>query len=190
VQLPGAENNWNVGAAVALRSGVPLVGAPGASVGGLDRAGAAWSISHTWAPLGEVICGPATPNSTGHGASLVARGSDVANDRSLTLEAAFLPRFSFAYALASETPGFLVNPGGSQGTICLSGAVGRLVTNFQQAGTNGRITIVVDTTSIPDPQLGPVPILAGETWWFQVWYRDANPGVTSNFTDALGITFQ
>ncbi|MCP3919930.1 MAG: hypothetical protein GY711_30745 [bacterium] len=27
-------------------------------------------------------------------------------------------------------------------------------------------------------------VLAGETWFFQCWYRDNNPGPTSHFTDA------
>ncbi|MCP3916270.1 MAG: hypothetical protein GY711_12005 [bacterium] len=29
----------------------------------------------------------------------------------------------------------------------------------------------------------------GETWNFQCWYRDNNPGPTSNFTDAVSVTF-
>jgi hypothetical protein len=37
---------------------------------------------------------------------------------------------------------------------------------------------------------GPVAILPGETWNFQAWYRDLNPGTTSNFTDGISITFQ
>jgi hypothetical protein len=28
------------------------------------------------------------------------------------------------------------------------------------------------------------------TWNFQRWYRDLNPGSTSNFTDALRVTFR
>jgi hypothetical protein len=32
--------------------------------------------------------------------------------------------------------------------------------------------------------------MAGETWNFELWYRDNNPGPTSNFSDGLTITFQ
>jgi hypothetical protein len=31
--------------------------------------------------------------------------------------------------------------------------------------------------------------IPGETWYFQAWHRDANPTLTSNFTDAVSITF-
>ena len=26
-------------------------------------------------------------------------------------------------------------------------------------------------------------------WYFQLWHRDANPTLTSNFTDAVAVTF-
>ena len=33
-------------------------------------------------------------------------------------------------------------------------------------------------------------IAAGETWSFQTWHRDSAGGqATSNFTDAVGVTF-
>ncbi|MFT5733883.1 MAG: hypothetical protein ACI8WY_002564 [Planctomycetota bacterium] len=189
IDLPGANESWFVGSAVAMGAGLPIIGARGAwSVAGVEGRGAAWSVCHTWAPLGDLLCAPAVPNSTGTPASLVAHGSEVATARNVILEAGFLPRFSFAYALASKDSGFSALPGGSQGNICLTGAVGRIVQEFRQAGTDGRISIALDTTTMPQPN-GAESIAAGETWWFQVWYRDANPGVTSNFTDAVGITF-
>ncbi|MCP4035984.1 MAG: hypothetical protein GY733_03545 [bacterium] len=30
----------------------------------------------------------------------------------------------------------------------------------------------------------------GDTWNFQCWYRDNNPGPTSNFTDAVTVVLQ
>jgi hypothetical protein len=30
----------------------------------------------------------------------------------------------------------------------------------------------------------------GETWSFQAWFRDVNPGVTSNFTDGVAVTLR
>ncbi len=190
IEVPDAADSWNVGHSVALQSGFPLIGVPGADLSPtFDAEGTVWSASHTWAPLGDRLCAPAVKNSTGYAASLVARGSVFASVGDLTLEVAFMPRFSFAYALASRNSGFSAGPGGSQGNICLSGQVGRMVDVFQQSGTDGRITIPVNLSAVPQP-LGAVAAVAGDTWWFQVWYRDANPNVTSNFTDAIGIQFR
>jgi hypothetical protein len=33
-------------------------------------------------------------------------------------------------------------------------------------------------------------VLAGETWRFQAWSRDWNPGPTSNRSDALAVNFR
>ena len=191
IELPGVDEGWYVGEDVALSGGYPVIGAPGAELGPgtFGEVGTAWSVAHTWAPLGELLCAPAVPNSTGRSASLVARGSAFASAGDVTLEVAFMPRFSFAYAVVSRQSGFSAGPGGSQGNICLSGAIGRMTDVFQQSGLDGRITIPVNLSVIPQP-LGPVAVAAGDTWWFQVWYRDANPTVTSNFTDAIGVQFR
>jgi hypothetical protein len=37
---------------------------------------------------------------------------------------------------------------------------------------------------------GNGPILQGETWNFQAWYRDVSPTQTSNFTDAVAVRFR
>lgn len=43
-----------------------------------------------------------------------------------------------------------------------------------------------DTTDLP---LFPaVAAMAGQTWRLQFWFRDQNPGQTSNFTDGVAIT--
>ena len=47
--------------------------------------------------------------------------------------------------------------------------------------------IQIDLTSIPvNP---PIAVQPGDTWHFQCWYRDSNPGQTSNFTDAVRVMF-
>ena len=33
------------------------------------------------------------------------------------------------------------------------------------------------------------PVLMGQAWNFQCWFRDQNPGVTSNFTDATTVQY-
>ena len=50
------------------------------------------------------------------------------------------------------------------------------------------VTQVLDLANTPTP-MGNVSVLAGQTWNFQAWYRDNNPGPTSNFTDAVSVTF-
>ena len=77
--------------------------------------------------------------------------------------------------------------GGSQGTLCLGGNVGRFNMQIVNSGPSGAFEIDVDTTNIPG--LPPSNVQAGDTWTFQGWYRDANPSNTSNFTDAVRVTF-
>ena len=48
--------------------------------------------------------------------------------------------------------------------------------------------IPVDLNNLPRPN-GTVAVQAGETWNFQCWYRDKNPGTTSNFTDGVSVLF-
>lgn len=38
--------------------------------------------------------------------------------------------------------------------------------------------------------MGFVAVQPGDIWYFQAWHRDANPGPTSHFTDAVSVTFQ
>ena len=51
------------------------------------------------------------------------------------------------------------------------------------------MSLQLDLLNTPTPA-GPVAILPGETWYFTAWFRDSNPGPTSNFTDAVSILFQ
>ncbi|MEM8713015.1 MAG: hypothetical protein AAGG01_18845, partial [Planctomycetota bacterium] len=133
----------------------------------------------------------ANANSTGFAATIAGFGSPNVATNDLTLRAASLPAFSFAFFITSQTQGFVANPGGSSGNLCLTGSVGRFVGpgQIQQAGTGGTIELMVDLTQIPQPN-GLVSALAGETWNFQAWYRDAVGGTpTSNFTDGISIDF-
>ena len=149
-----------------------------------------------------VICssGPIAPgvnycsaniNSTGVGASMGASGTNTVSANDLVLEASALPNNSFGFFLTSQTQGSVSNPGGSQGDLCLGGAIGRYVGTgqIQNAGSTGDIALAIDNTQVPQPT-GLVAVSAGETWSFQAWYRDAIGGsATSNFTDGYEITF-
>jgi hypothetical protein len=169
--------------------------------------GSATNAAFTGAPFtprvwnGEICSsGPIAPgsnyctanaNSTGVGASMSASGSNSASANDLVLEANDLPVNSFGFFLTSQTQGFVANPGGSQGNLCLGGAIGRYVGTgqIQNSGATGSIGLAIDNTQVPQPT-GLVAVAAGETWNFQAWHRDAVGGsATSNFTDGYEITF-
>jgi len=155
-----------------------VIGGSGCSGGGGGGVGTSYCTANT--------------NSTGSIANTTGTGSDVALDNNLTLNTANLPANSFAFYLASTAQGFAANPGGSQGNLCLSGSIGRYVGpgQIQQANALGQISLALDLTQIPQPT-GFVTAVAGDTWNFQAWYRDAIGGsATSNFTDGLSVTFQ
>ncbi len=139
--------------------------------------------------LGGEICAGVT-NSTGLGADLRLTGSDVAAANALTLQIESLPMNSMGYAIHSEGTGVVQNPGGSQGNLCIAGAtIGRFATQVQSSGVTGTVTFTPDLTMLPTP-VGSEPALAGETRYFQYWYRDSVGGApTSNFSSAEGVTF-
>lgn len=142
-------------------------------------------------PLGTAYC-TANANSTGVAAAISASGTNVVSDNDLTLTAEQLPANAFGFFLVSSQQGFVMNPGGSSGNLCLSGSIGRYVGpgQIQNSGPGGTFSLQVNLTAIPSPT-GPVGTSIGDTWNFQTWYRDSSPaGPTSNFTNGLEITFQ
>ena len=141
--------------------------------------------------IGTTYC-TSNPNSTGATSSLSAAGSAAVASNDLTLTAADLPPSSFGFFLASQTQGSVANPGGSEGILCLGGAIGRFVGpgQIKNSGANGEFDLALDLTALPSPT-GFVVALPGETWNFQAWHRDSVGGVAvSNFTDGLSTTLQ
>ncbi len=134
--------------------------------------------------LGQPYC-QGVVNSTGSPAALCIDGSTTAADNDLVLTAFRLPPNQFGYFIAGQTQGFIQNPGGSQGDLCLSGAIARFRAQTQNSASAGTFTIPVDLTQIP--LAPPVAVQPGETWNFQAWYRDV--GGTSNFTGAAAVLF-
>ncbi len=141
--------------------------------------------------VGQNYCSTA-PNSTMLAASMSATGSVQVSANDITLECAEMPAFVFGFFIASRTQGFVMNPGMSDGNLCLGGSIGRYVGAGQimNTGGAGSISLTVDLQAIPQPN-GPVSAAAGDTWNFQCWFRDAGLSGTgtSNFSDGLSITF-
>lgn len=142
----------------------------------------AWLARHDEVLVSR-FCSPANPNSTGEPAVIDAIGSNTTSVGDLTLIANQIPPGKFGMFIASQSTGMTTPPGG-QGLLCLAGNIGRFNTQIFQGPTG---IIQVDMGQMPvNP---PIPVVPGSTWYLQCWYRDNNPGQTSNFTDALSITF-
>ncbi|MEM6675635.1 MAG: hypothetical protein AAF726_22480 [Planctomycetota bacterium] len=171
-------------------AGIWLGGNTTGAFGGPSHSGYQLFAARLGLRVGASYCGPAVANSTGVPGRIVAAGSRAASDGAMTLVARDLPPQTFGYFLTSRTTGLVPMAGGSQGTLCLGGAVGRYnrAGEIGATGADGTFPLALDLTSTPQPT-GTVPILAGQTWNFQAWYRDANPQVTSNFTDGVAVAF-
>jgi hypothetical protein len=141
-------------------------------------------------PFGINYC-TANPNSTGQAGAISVMGSPSVVNDDVTLSVSNLPLNSFGYFLNSQSQGFVANPGGSQGNLCLGGAIGRYVGagEIQTSGSTGSFDLALALPQTPTP-MGFVPVQAGETWNFQSWYRDSVGGMAvSNFTDGIALTF-
>ncbi|HRV81732.1 MAG TPA: choice-of-anchor B family protein, partial [Planctomycetota bacterium] len=138
-----------------------------------------------------VFCDPANTNSTGGIATISGTGSTTASDNNLVLQASLMPTGQFAYFVTGTGQVAPFVPGGSMGNLCLGGSLGRfnLLSQIGNTGGSGSISLTLDLTSMPTNPTQPV--LAGQTWYFQAWYRDVFLGMsTSNFTNGLMVTFQ
>ncbi|MEM6569221.1 MAG: hypothetical protein AAF957_12465 [Planctomycetota bacterium] len=140
--------------------------------------------------ISAVYC-RSNPNSTGVETCISASGSPVAAANDVTLIATNMPLNAFGFFITSRTQGFVANPAGSQGNLCLSGVIGRFVGpgQIKDSGLQGEIRL--STTSgewsvqaIPSA-MGPYAAMAGITSNFQAWHRDV--GGNSNFSSALTV---
>ncbi len=140
--------------------------------------------------LGTRYC-TASANSSGLPGRLTIIGSDLLSQNDVTLTVCQLPIQSFDIFITSRTPASIHTGGFSQGTLCVAGAVGLYVGPGQivSSGTIGAVSLPIDLAAMPTPT-GLVAATTFSTWYFQLWYRDTNPAPTSNFTDAVSVTFQ
>ncbi|MDF1837066.1 MAG: CotH kinase family protein [Planctomycetota bacterium] len=140
--------------------------------------------------LGTEYCNPAVPNSTGQPGRISAFGSSFVDANNLTLVATDLPPGEFGIFVNGTGSGVTPNAGGFAGTLCLSNTIGRYnrASQIFMSDASGQATLALDLATTPTP-FGPTPILAGETWYFQGWFRDT-PASTANFTSAISVVFQ
>ncbi len=145
------------------------------------------------APIGQSSC-LALPNSEGKRGRLSASGrTDQANGAwRVVLTATDVPLDAFGFYLASQTQVAPHVPVNSMGRLCLGGHVLRIGPSLSLA--SGRsIMWDVDLGNI-DSFGAAVPgvdvVAAGQSWTFQCWHRDLDPGPTSNLTEAITVTFQ
>ncbi|MCB9907541.1 MAG: hypothetical protein H6830_07480 [Planctomycetes bacterium] len=174
-------------------------------VGGQDTPGAANACA---GPVNIVsFCDPANNNSTGFPVNMTgAFGSGVGSD--LHLEATGGPNAEFGYFLigtAAETAAPLAV---SNGLLCLSVTGGNSFGRYNIGGgdlnsvgqfdASGVMQNLVSTSTtgtgydvpLAIPLSGATTIMAGETWHFQMWYRDGAAGAgTSNLSNGLSVTF-
>lgn len=136
--------------------------------------------------FGVAYCSSA-PNSTGAVGALEARVSRTVMVNDLTLFASGLPLHSAGLFLVAQSVGSST-PAGSQGVLCLGNPIGSLRSAVRTTGSIGSFEAGVDLLGLPLPA-GPVAVQPGETWRFQAWHRDLDPGPTTHFTSAIEVTF-
>ncbi|MEM8713066.1 MAG: hypothetical protein AAGG01_19125, partial [Planctomycetota bacterium] len=138
-------------------------------------------------PISTSYCGPAAGSGSGLPAEIYVLGSPRVTDNDVTLHAASLPDNTLGYFVTSLTPGFLANPGGSLGNLCLGGNLGRYAGDVLDSGAAGRFELSIDLNAMPQ-STGSVGAIAGDVWHFQAWFRDLiGPFPTSNFTDGAAL---
>ena len=140
------------------------------------------------------------------GGAIAASGSDLAASNTVTLQLTGAQSGQMGYFinsyLGANSPGTPITPGGTVGgQICIGGTdviFGRHTRTgelFTTDGT-GAASLTLDLTDIPNPRNGiswpnagnnVTAILAGETWYWQAWYRVTGG---SEFSDAIGVTFR
>ncbi|HPF15551.1 MAG TPA: hypothetical protein PLJ12_14905, partial [Planctomycetota bacterium] len=166
---------------------------------------AAWANCGGGGSSIPTFCDPANNNSTGVPTSISgSMGSGVGSG--LHLEARQGPAGQFGYFLVGTSfsdPGIPI----SGGTLCVSGGIGRFnvggngsqlnsIGVFNAAGTlenmvgtalsTGALATGFDVPAML-PFAGSPAIVAGSTWYFQLWHQEA--GGQSNFSQGLAVTF-
>ena len=145
------------------------------------------TIHSAQAPIGSRFCDPAVIGSSGVPAEIQVYGSPQVSENCMSLTVSGVPTGSFGYFVGGNST-IAITPPGSIGTLCVSGLILRF-NRFDEIIRGPQGSLQIDLQSVPMNPSGP--ILPGETWNFQCWFRDFTPGgmQTSNFSDAVTIQF-
>jgi hypothetical protein len=154
------------------------------SVGGDEGSPGTWNPADC-PSIGVDYCS-SNPNSTGLAGVLTAEGSAALLADDLTLNVVSLPVGQVGYFLMSDVQANVPGFGGSQGVLCIGAPLLRFVKDVLTVDAGGQVSFPLEFGNLP----GGTSIQAGETWNFQLWYRDVNPSPTSNTSNGLAITFE
>ncbi|HIF40705.1 MAG TPA: hypothetical protein EYQ74_06365 [Planctomycetes bacterium] len=182
----GLQDGDRFGTRLAASGSRTLVGMPFADPAGVDS-----GEGHLFCllrDLGQPYCGPGNPNSTGLPALMGAYGADDVACGQFQLAASQLPPARPALALASQTMGWVPFMGGGQGNLCLGGNIGRFRMDVGYTDPDGTFFVPLELDNLPQPL--PPRVVPGDTWYFQLWFRDKNPTSTSNLTTGLRVQFR
>lgn len=150
----------------------------------VDRCGN-WSTTRHYGPFTIVPASASNycigvVNSTGAGASVSLFGSLSIAANGCLLRTSALPNTGFALTIMSQTSA-LSSLG--DGFLCVGGTITRLGV---APIANGTSAFTLNFNAWPIAVL----IDAGETWHFQTWFRDAQPGGAGyNLSNGLRVTF-
>lgn len=146
-------------------------------------------ISSACEPLviGQSSCA-GEPNSTGSVAVLRAVGDPTVSRSAFELRAFDLPANVTGLAVMGRQPAFIPMAGGSAGSLCVGPGLFRLLSVVSPSSALGEWTATLDLANPSGQQLPTV--LPSQTWYFQLWYRDANPTPSSNFTTGWSVSFR
>lgn len=131
-------------------------------------------------PLGTTYC-DSSPNSSGASGVLRAHGTNSVLANDLEFVGSGLPGITTVLLFDGTAPVMEVF---FDGFRCVGGSVFRLGVGFSDGAGQSRIPL--DLANPPQPA---GQILAGSTWYFQLWYRDQLGSVGFNLTDGLEVAF-
>ena len=139
--------------------------------------------------VGVRYCGPAAVNSTGEPARMGVFGRPATGLLSVDFRAEGLPEGGLGTFMASQGNQVLSSPL-YNGDLCLGGgSIYRNLGGRQLITGEGTARVLLNRPLIPDGTGGLVPILPGDTWYFQYWFYDPAATPSTGFSDAVGVTF-
>ena len=144
-----------------------------------ETMGALYETPRKWGVLGQSFC-DGQQNATGEAASFRIFGSPDPDDNRVVLDVNGLPPFTYGqFLMSNTTQNFPLD----SGVLCLGQPLKRLNSTLGNSWINGSVGYELDLNALP----GGTLLQAGQTWYFQYWYRDAG---SSNFSNAQAVTFE